>query len=100
MQYTYRASTHQCMVWWCVRIVCVTHCMVYIYTSLQLTTLLLYASSPQDFTELQCANCGKLITEKWHIFSLSVEGPLASYVNPGGYVHDTLTVREARNVQL
>ena len=72
---------------------------MYTYTVCSLP-LVIYASLPQDFTELQCSNCATLITEKRHIFSLSVEGPLASYVNPGGYVHDTLTVREARNVRL
>lgn len=33
------------------------------------------------------------------MFSMSVDGPLAAYVNPGGYVHDTLTVTEATNLK-
>ena len=32
-------------------------------------------------------------------YSMSVDGPLASYVNPGGYVHDTLTLTEATNLR-
>ena len=31
--------------------------------------------------------------------SMSVEGPLALYVNPGGYVHDTLTVMDASHLR-
>lgn len=31
--------------------------------------------------------------------SMSVDGPVASYVNPGGHVHDTLTAKEAENVR-
>lgn len=30
---------------------------------------------------------------------MSVDGPLAAYVNPGGYVHDTLTVTESFNLK-
>ena len=31
---------------------------------------------------------------------MSVDGPLAAaYVNPGGFVHDTLTVTEAVNLR-
>ena len=31
--------------------------------------------------------------------SMSVDGPVASYVNPGGHVHDTLTAKRAENVR-
>jgi cereblon len=54
----------------------------------------------RNFTELHCGNCNTSITKKQYIFSMSVEGPLASYVNPGGYVHDTLTVSKAKNFSL
>ena len=40
-----------------------------------------------------------MIAKKEHIFSMSVDGPLAAYVNPGGVVHDTLTVLEATNLK-
>ena len=30
---------------------------------------------------------------------MSVDGPVASYVNPGGHVHDTLTAKMAENVR-
>lgn len=48
---------------------------------------------------LCCTVCGTEIAKKEHIFSMSVDGPLASYVNPAGWVHDTLTVLEASNLK-
>lgn len=33
-------------------------------------------------------------------FSLSLCGPMAAYVNPHGYVHETLTVYKACNLNL
>ena len=30
---------------------------------------------------------------------MSVDGPVAAYVNPGGYVHDTLTTKQAENLR-
>ncbi|KTG02355.1 hypothetical protein cypCar_00028754 [Cyprinus carpio] len=34
------------------------------------------------------------------VFSLSLYGPMAAYVNPHGYVHETLTVYKANNLNL
>jgi len=31
---------------------------------------------------------------------MSVEGPLGAYVNPGGHVHEMLTVAQARGLRL
>ena len=31
---------------------------------------------------------------------MSQEGPQGAYVNPGGYVHETLTVYTAKNLKL
>ena len=33
------------------------------------------------------------------LYSMSVDGPVAAYVNPGGYVHDTLTTKQAENLR-
>lgn len=52
-----------------------------------------------SLTLLCCTDCGREIAKKKHMFSMSVDGPLASYVNPGGHVHDTLTVLEATSVE-
>jgi cereblon len=53
----------------------------------------------QENTELYCSECGSLITQKQFIFSMSVDGPLAAYVNEGGFVHETLTVTESYNLK-
>ena len=34
------------------------------------------------------------------MFSMALEGPLAAYVNPGGYVHETMTVYKAHGLNL
>ena len=53
----------------------------------------------QKFTDLRCVNCHNVIAKKSHMFSMSVDGPVAAYVNPGGYVHDTLTVTETKGLR-
>ncbi|XP_025108167.1 protein cereblon-like isoform X2 [Pomacea canaliculata] len=47
-----------------------------------------------------CATCMVQIARKEDVFSMSEEGPLSAYVNPGGHVHETLTVSKARNLHL
>uniref|UniRef100_W5MZ09 Protein cereblon n=1 Tax=Lepisosteus oculatus TaxID=7918 RepID=W5MZ09_LEPOC len=52
-------------------------------------------------TSLCCKQCHDTeITTKNEIFSLSLCGPMAAYVNPHGYVHETLTVYKANNLNL
>ncbi|CAN9511671.1 unnamed protein product [Ophioblennius macclurei] len=52
-------------------------------------------------TSLCCKQCQDTeITTKKEIFSLSLNGPMAAYVNPHGYVHETLTVYKANNLSL
>uniref|UniRef100_A0A3Q2GBS6 Protein cereblon n=1 Tax=Cyprinodon variegatus TaxID=28743 RepID=A0A3Q2GBS6_CYPVA len=52
-------------------------------------------------TSLCCKQCQDTeITTKKEIFSLSLYGPMAAYVNPHGYVHETLTVYKANNLNL
>uniref|UniRef100_A0A8C9YXE6 Protein cereblon n=1 Tax=Sander lucioperca TaxID=283035 RepID=A0A8C9YXE6_SANLU len=52
-------------------------------------------------TSLCCKQCQDTeITTKIEIFSLSLYGPMAAYVNPHGYVHETLTVYKANNLNL
>jgi len=34
------------------------------------------------------------------VFSMSMSGPLSAYVNPGGHVHETVTVYQAKNLSL
>ncbi|XP_015496659.1 protein cereblon isoform X3 [Parus major] len=52
-------------------------------------------------TSLCCKQCQDTeITTKNEIFSLSLCGPMAAYVNPHGYIHETLTVYKACNLSL
>ncbi|XP_076031486.1 E3 ubiquitin ligase component cereblon isoform X2 [Oratosquilla oratoria] len=41
---------------------------------------------------LTCIRCGKGIASTSDIFSMSVEGFQGTYVNPGGYVHEMITL--------
>lgn len=45
-----------------------------------------------------CSNCKNLICYKKDVFPMSRSGPQCSFVNPNGYVHDTLTVRHAQGI--
>lgn len=49
---------------------------------------------------LCCISCSAKIAHKEDVFSMSVEGPLGAYVNPGGHVHETLTTYKASNLSL
>uniref|UniRef100_T1JIH3 Protein cereblon n=1 Tax=Strigamia maritima TaxID=126957 RepID=T1JIH3_STRMM len=51
-------------------------------------------------TALCCRDCDVEITDKTDVFSMSIEGPQSIYVNPGGYVHETLTVHKVRSVRV
>ncbi|XP_029549856.1 protein cereblon-like [Salmo trutta] len=52
-------------------------------------------------TSLCCKQCQDTeITTKNEIFSLTLYGPMAAYVNSHGYVHETLTVYKASNLNL
>jgi len=62
---------------WCIFVFCVFQCTV-----------------------MCCLRCNSVITNKNDVFSMSVEGPLGAYVNPGGHVHETLTVVQAKGLRL
>ncbi|ESO12236.1 hypothetical protein HELRODRAFT_105243 [Helobdella robusta] len=49
-------------------------------------------------TVMCCKGCGQSVAELTNVFSMSLEGPLGTYVNPGGHVHETLTVYHANNL--
>lgn len=42
----------------------------------------------------------KQIARKEDVFSMATEGPLGAYVNPGGHVHETVTLYKANNLRL
>ncbi|OXA50221.1 protein cereblon isoform X2 [Folsomia candida] len=45
---------------------------------------------------ITCRKCQTSIAESTEIFSMSVEGPQGTYVNPQGFVHETLTVHKTK----
>uniref|UniRef100_A0A0B6Z8Q2 Protein cereblon n=1 Tax=Arion vulgaris TaxID=1028688 RepID=A0A0B6Z8Q2_9EUPU len=48
---------------------------------------------------LCCDSCQEEIANKKHVFSMSREGPLGAYVNPGGHVHEMFTVLSVKNLE-
>ncbi|KXJ24585.1 protein cereblon [Exaiptasia diaphana] len=49
---------------------------------------------------LCCRDCNSTIAYKTDLFCMSLDGPLAAYVNPHGWVHETLTFYKATGVRL
>ena len=49
---------------------------------------------------LLCKRCGNPVAKQKDIFSMSADGPQSAYVNPQGYVHETLTLYRCRGIQL
>ncbi|KAH9489113.1 hypothetical protein Btru_042228 [Bulinus truncatus] len=47
---------------------------------------------------LCCESCQEEIASKESVFSMSREGPLGAYVNPGGYVHEMFTVSVVKHL--
>lgn len=54
----------------------------------------------QKYLFLCCTRCKAKICHKEDIFSMSVSGCQATYVNPAGCVHETLTVLKAESLSL
>uniref|UniRef100_A0A672M9D6 Protein cereblon-like n=1 Tax=Sinocyclocheilus grahami TaxID=75366 RepID=A0A672M9D6_SINGR len=55
---------------------------------------------PQDRCSQIYRQVTDLLIQHSSVFSLSLYGPMAAYVNPHGYVHETLTVYKANNLNL
>ena len=51
-----------------------------------------------DRDHFGCSVCKNVICHKTDVFPMSCSGPQNSFVNPDGYVHDTLTVRKTRGL--
>lgn len=47
---------------------------------------------------LSCVHCSETIANTADIFSMSVEGPQGTFVNPGGFVHEMLTLTKSNNI--
>lgn len=48
---------------------------------------------------LCCRDCDAEVADPREAFSMSVEGPQGTYVNPGGFVHETLTLHKAEGLR-
>jgi len=51
----------------------------------------------ERFNILCCKNCDNVVSKQSCIFSMSKDGPQGAYVNPGGAVHETLTLYKVSN---
>lgn len=49
---------------------------------------------------LYCNGCHSKVARSEDVFSMSVEGPQGTYVNPTGYVHETITVYKAQSLRV
>jgi len=50
-------------------------------------------------TVICCKDCGLFIADKKDVFSMAKDGPLGMYVNPGGYIHEMITVYRAEGLK-
>lgn len=51
-------------------------------------------------TVLCCKQCSAVVASRRDIFCMSLDGPLATYVNPFGFVHETITVYKAQGLTM
>ncbi|KAI4337518.1 hypothetical protein L6164_015924 [Bauhinia variegata] len=49
---------------------------------------------------IRCKNCLTIIARRSDMLVMSSEGPLGAYVNPGGYVHEIMTLFKANGLAL
>lgn len=62
--------------------------------------LLYIHSLLKQFSEIVCTNCGAPLCSKVDIFSISKQGYMAPFLNPGGVIHETLTVYKIKNCSM
>ncbi|KAL2655652.1 hypothetical protein AAZV13_04G078700 [Glycine max] len=49
---------------------------------------------------IRCKSCETIIAKRSDMLVMSSEGPLSAYVNPGGYVHEIMTLYKANGLAL
>ncbi|KAA8525237.1 hypothetical protein F0562_007092 [Nyssa sinensis] len=54
----------------------------------------------ESFDRVRCKNCQTVIGRRSDMLVMSSEGPLGAYVNPGGYVHEIMTLLKANGLAL
>ncbi|KAG8200650.1 hypothetical protein JTE90_022272 [Oedothorax gibbosus] len=52
-----------------------------------------------ECSALTCRDCMNIIAYREDIFSMSLQGPQGTYVNPNGYVHEAITVYKASKLR-
>jgi len=75
------------------------HRMGLLKTDSTVTRLRLEISLMEKFNILCCRHCDKVVGRQSEIFSMSKDGPQGTYVNPGGAVHETLTLYKVQNTR-
>uniref|UniRef100_A0A7N0T4U8 Protein cereblon n=1 Tax=Kalanchoe fedtschenkoi TaxID=63787 RepID=A0A7N0T4U8_KALFE len=54
----------------------------------------------EKFDRVRCKNCQTVIARRSDMLVMSKEGPLGAYVNPGGYVHEIMTLLKSNGLAL
>lgn len=54
----------------------------------------------KKFTNINCRLCNEQFCTKSNVFSMSKHGFMGAYLNPGGVVHETLTVYKLKNFHI
>ena len=54
----------------------------------------------KKFTNINCRLCNEQFCTKSNVFSMSKQGFMGAYLNPGGVVHETLTVYKLKNFHI
>lgn len=67
---------------------CVNQRLIYMYKILK------------SFTNINCNRCNNKLCSQTDMFSISKQGFMNPYLNPGGFVHETLTVYKLINFNL
>lgn len=53
-----------------------------------------------DCTDITCAQCRRPVSSIKEVFLMSRDGAIGNFVNPHGYIHQTVTMRKAANLAL
>lgn len=72
----------------CLNMDCINQRLIYMYTLLK------------NFTNISCRKCDMVFCTKHDVFSISKQGFMSAYLNPGGVVHETLTVFKLKNFSM
>lgn len=72
----------------CLKMNCINQRLIYMYKLLR------------QFTNISCRLCLNQFCTKADVFSISKQGFMSAFLNPGGVVHETLTVYKIKNFHI